>query len=242
MAEKHPIHDYTKDGDIIRKVENTHFLVHKSILSLASEFFNDLFTLATPNSNEIIKNTTVNESEGSILILEIVEEDVTSIQDMLSFIYPNTILHINWKNVENLLRIADKFVINKLSDACDFFLQNNVVDNVLTSFILADQYRLPIPFKESSKLILNDYFKYEIDSKFKRISKETREKLEDSCYFFHTALNKIHFYFGNDDYNNYYLNNAVQKVCVYPAPNPSVVYSEFSSIQILLFSSKRPKA
>ncbi|CAG8563460.1 13747_t:CDS:2 [Funneliformis mosseae] len=216
MAEKHPIHYYA-NGDIILKVENTHFLVHKPFLSLASEFFNDLFTLATPNSNEKITNA--NEREGSNLVLEIIEENVSSFQDMLSFIYPNTILDISWENVENLFRIADKFIIKKLTNSCDLFLQNNLIENILTSFRLAYQYRLPIPFKEASKLILDYFLKYESDSEFIQIPKGAREKLVHNRYLYHAALDKFSMRLRHG-------NVGMKSIFVYPTPKPSIVYSK----------------
>src|ERR1051325_2321037 len=152
---KHPTHYYKEDGDIILQAENTYFLVHKNFLSFASQFFKDLFACATPSSNEYI-NVNNQSGESSIPIIEVTDEKSTSIEEMLSFIYPNAILEVDWNNVENLLRLADKFIIKKLTSSCNTFLQTvlqtGFTENVLTSFILADKYQLSTIYKESSKL------------------------------------------------------------------------------------------
>ncbi|CAG8447629.1 161_t:CDS:1 [Funneliformis mosseae] len=225
VMKKNPIH-YYEDGDVVLQAEGTHFLVHKPFLSLASQFFKDLFAQSKPNSNETVKNTNANESEASILVLEIMEENANSIQDMLSFIYPNVILDINWENVENLFRIANKFKIKKLTNSCDLFLQNNLIENILTTFKLAELYRLPIPFKEASKLILNDFLKYECDSEYIQIPKRARDRLGYSRFVYHTFLDKLSWRLGSKGYNK------IQTVCVYPTRKPSFVYNELNSFNI----------
>ncbi|CAI2174889.1 14497_t:CDS:2 [Funneliformis geosporum] len=223
MAEINPIHYYTEGGDVILQVECTHFLVHKSFLSLASGFFKDFFTLATPNS--IITINITNASKSSIPVIEVLEENVISIQDMLSFIYPNTILDINWKNVENLFRIADKFIIRKLTNSCDLFLQSNLIENVLTSFRLADQYRLPIPYKEASKIILDNFLKYETKDDFMQIPKRARERLGYGRFLYLNILEKFYLRLNNKG-------GKIRNLCVYPTPKPSFIYSEGNNVEI----------
>jgi len=232
MAEKHPIHYYTESGDIILQVENVHFLVHKTYLSLASEFFKNFFARTKLTSNEIIEVTyeiieITNEYQKNFIpIIKVTGENSSSIQDMLSFIYPNTIFEINWENIKNWLRLYDKFIIKKLKYSCELFFENNFTGDVLTSFILADQYRFPTVFKEASKLILDDFIKYESDDKFKQISERTQERLKYSRYLYYSTLDKLNTHYSND-----YMYGMVKKVCTYPIPKPSFVWNTFDTFE-----------
>src|SRR4051794_38184122 len=116
MSDKNPNY-YFDDGDILLKAENTSFLVHKLILSLSSEFFKDLFNLSKPLTNEIVKLT----KDKSLPIIEINGETSESIERMLSFIYPGSYVKITFDNVEDLLRISEKFFVNKITKYCHDF-------------------------------------------------------------------------------------------------------------------------
>ncbi|GBB97329.1 hypothetical protein RclHR1_02970004 [Rhizophagus clarus] len=223
---KHTVHYYTEEGDIILQVENTHFLVHKTFLSFASEFFKSLFTCAKPSSNE-----TIEVAESTIPIFEIIDEKSTSIEDMLSFIYPNTILNIDWNNVENLLRLSDKFIIKKLLNYCEVFLQDHFTEKIIISFILADKYLLPTIFKESSKFILDDIFEYECDTDFNLISKRTRERLIHSHYIYCLEVNKFYKSCNAGGHGNWFISDMK---CVFPIPKPSIMRNYL--IQILNYT------
>ncbi|CAG8690449.1 3107_t:CDS:2 [Funneliformis caledonium] len=167
MSANHKIHYHEKDGDIFLKAENTIFLIHKTFLSLSSEFFKDLFKLAKPSSNEnvnIIDGTTI-EMNG---------ETSESIERMLSFIYPNTFVEITWDNVEDL-----KMFYYHLP--------------------LADKYSFPKVFKESSKLLLDDFQKYRSDPTYDELSQRAKLKLTDAWYHY---TNSLHIYFGKNSHNN----------------------------------------
>ncbi|CAB5212988.1 unnamed protein product [Rhizophagus irregularis] len=217
---KHTVHYYT-DGDIILQVKNIHFLVHKTFLSLASEFFKGLFACETPSSNKTIKVIGDSSKESSIPIFEMIGENLNSIENMLSFIYPNTILNVDWKNVENLLRLSDKFIIGKLINSCGVFLQEHFTEKVLTSFILADKYLLPTSFKETSKLIIDDIIKYEYDEDFKLISKRTQERLAHSHHIYYLELNKFNKSNNSDLFSSMNSSDIVSEICTFPIPKPS---------------------
>lgn len=223
---EHDVHYYTEDGDITLQVENTHFLVHKTFLSFASEFFKDLFACATPSSNKTIK-VIKDSKEISIPIIEIIDEKSNSIEDMLSFIYPNTVLSIDWNNVENLLRLSDKFIIRKLLNSCEVFLRDNYTERILTSFILADKYLLPTIFKESSKIIIDDIIEYECDEDFKLISKRTQERLAHSYHIYYLELNKFNESFTDDWIGSNKINDMI---CTFPIPKPSFTREKFFEI------------
>jgi hypothetical protein len=216
---KNTVHYYAEDGDIILQVEDTHFLVHKTFLSFASEFFKSLFACATPSPNEIIKITKDSSKESSIPVFEIIDEKSNLIEDMLSFIYPNTVLNVGWDNVENLLRLSDKFIIKKLVNSCVIFLQDHFTEKILTAFILADKYLLPTIFKETSKLILDDIIKYECDSDFKLISKRTQERLAHAHHIYYLELNKFYKLCSAKEYFSF--------ICTFPIPKPSILQNNF---------------
>ncbi|RGB28790.1 BTB/POZ domain-containing protein [Rhizophagus diaphanus] len=216
---KHTFHYYA-DGDIILQVKDTYFLVHKNLLSLASEFFKSLFACATPSSDKIIKVIEDSSKESSIPILEIIDEEPDSIEDILSFIYPNTILYIDWNNVDIFLRLSDKFIIRKLLNSCEVFLLEHFTEKVLGSFILAEKYLLPTIFKESSKLIIDDIIKYECDEDFKLILKRTQERLVISHHIYYLELVKFNKHVREDWYK-YLYDDITNEISTFPIPKPS---------------------
>ncbi|CAG8563924.1 5906_t:CDS:1 [Funneliformis mosseae] len=219
MSANHKIHYHEKDGDIFLKAENTIFLIHKTFLSLSSEFFKDLFKLAKPSSNEnvnIIDGTTI-EMNG---------ETSESIERMLSFIYPNTFVEITWDNVEDLLRISNKFIISKLTKSCSVFLLHHFQENFLLSFTLADKYSFPKVFKESSKLLLDDFQKYRSDPTYDELSQRAKLKLTDAWYHY---TNSLHIYFGKNSKSSARISDKV------------ITFSEFLLSESLNFFLKPSK-
>ncbi|CAG8563900.1 5905_t:CDS:1 [Funneliformis mosseae] len=191
MSESHKIHYYENGGDIFLKAEDTIFLLHKSILSLASEFFEDLFKLSKPSSNEnvnIIEGT--HQSSNTFATIEMNGETSESIERMLSFIYPNTFIEITWDNVKDFLRISDKFIISKLTKSCSVFLLQHCQEEVLLSFTLAERYNLGTLFKESSKLLLDDLQKYRSEPIYDELSERTKLKLMDTWFHYTNSLHK----------------------------------------------------
>ncbi|CAI2163703.1 16957_t:CDS:1 [Funneliformis geosporum] len=192
LSNNHKIHYYEKGGDLFLKAENTIFLIHKTILSLSSEFFEDLFKLSTLLTNKDVRiiERTEKSSNNSFPTIEVNNETSESIERMLSFIYPNAFVEITWENVEDYLRISDKFIISKLTKSCSVFLLHHFQENVLLSFILADKYSFPKLFKESSKLVLDDLQKYRSDSTYDELSPRTKLKLMDSWFHYTNSLHK----------------------------------------------------
>uniref|UniRef100_U9UVB0 Uncharacterized protein n=1 Tax=Rhizophagus irregularis (strain DAOM 181602 / DAOM 197198 / MUCL 43194) TaxID=747089 RepID=U9UVB0_RHIID len=92
-----------------------------------------------------------------------------------------------FNNVERLLRISDKFVIESLIIACKKFLEDNYRRNPMLPFLLADTYNFKSLYKESSKLILNNYQNFIHEPLFKRFSEKTRSSLNERY---------IKFFFG----------------------------------------------
>lgn len=125
------------------------------------------------------------EEEIPILVIE--QENARDFNDLLSFIYPHIYAPNTWNNVERLLRISDKFVIESLIIACKKFLEDNYRRNPMLTFLLADTYNFKSLYKESSKLILNNYQNFIHEPLFKRFSEKTRSSLNERY---------IKFFFG----------------------------------------------
>src|SRR3954453_12379077 len=209
-------HYYDEDGDIFLVVNNEEFLVHKLVLSLCSEFFKNKFV---STKSKMIK------LEG---------ETSESIERMLAFIYPNTVVSITWDNVRDFLRISNKFKINAIRRHCNIFLLQNFQYNPLLTIKLAEEYSFSDAFKESSKLILDDFQKYSSDPDFKLLSLETQLKLH-SCWF--DYFNKLQefiykyreelVYHDNVEVN---LNKYISEKFVTKFLKPSSLINAFKSI------------
>ncbi|PKC03655.1 hypothetical protein RhiirA5_380003 [Rhizophagus irregularis] len=185
--------DYVNEGDILLRSKDKTFRVHKLILSLSSKLFKDLIEsseTSKPSTNEnvkIIKHYLISPS------LEIYVDGETPelIEGMLSFLYPVEHFMITWDNISDFLRISDKFEIEKNKQCCKDMLSKEFQSNTLLAIKLAEKYSFPDIYKESSKLILDDYQKYSSDPQFKLLSKETRLKLYECWFDYHSKLQEF---------------------------------------------------
>lgn len=78
-------------------------------------------------------------------------------------------------------------MIESLIIACKKFLEDNYRRNPMLPFLLADTYNFKSLYKESSKLILNNYQNFIHEPLFKRFSEKTRSSLNERY---------IKFFFG----------------------------------------------
>ncbi|GBB90122.1 hypothetical protein RclHR1_00170026 [Rhizophagus clarus] len=168
--------NYAEGGDILLRSGNETFLVHKLILSLSSKIFKDLIETSKPSTNEnvrIVNNYSIDE-------IYVHGETPELIRGMLSFIYPDKYhITITWDNISDYLRISNKFAIKKLEQGCKEMLLEKIQINTLLTMKFAEEYSFHDIYKESSKLILDDFLIYSSDSQFKQLSKETRLKLHE---------------------------------------------------------------
>lgn len=184
---------FADKGDMLLRSKDKTFLVHKLILSLSSKFFKDLIESSEsskPSTNEnarIIKHNSISPS------LEIYVDGETPelIEGMLSFLYPVEHFMITWDNISDFLRISDKFAIKKIKQCCKDMLSKEFQSNTLLAIKLAEKYSFSDIYKESSKLILDDYQEYSFDPQFKLLSKETRLKLYECWLNYHNILQKF---------------------------------------------------
>jgi hypothetical protein len=185
--------DYVEGGDILLRSKDKTFLVHKLILSLSSEFFKNLiesFETSKPSTNENVKIIKLNTIIPSHEIY-VNGETPELIEGMLSFIYPNKCFTITWDNISDFLRISDKFAIKKLKQNCKDMLLKDFQYNTLLTIKLAEEYSFQDVYKESSKLILDDFQKYSSHPQFKLLSKETRLKLHECWLDYHIKLQEF---------------------------------------------------
>ncbi|GBC04721.1 hypothetical protein RclHR1_05820013 [Rhizophagus clarus] len=219
-----PTHTYS-DGDILVIVENISFKIHKKILSLASDVFKDMIS------------HNIYSCEEKIPRLEIEQENAQEFNNLLSFIYPQKHVTITWNNVESLLRISDKFMVESATTACEKFLENNFRRDPMLSFFLADTYNFKSLYKESSKLILNSYQKFISEPSFERLSERARSSLNERYIKFFFGLSSIVNSTILDDYIHR-CNNAshhdvlndewkkrVKDLTLFP-PSPSTIYKK----------------
>jgi hypothetical protein len=96
MSPPKPI--YVPDANfIIRSSDNVNFRVHKSVLAMASPFFDDLLTLPQPVDSEIVDELPVVQlSEGSELL-----------NSLISVLYPvRTVIPNSYEKVLHCLRLV----------------------------------------------------------------------------------------------------------------------------------------
>uniref|UniRef100_A0A671M840 Kelch-like protein 10 n=1 Tax=Sinocyclocheilus anshuiensis TaxID=1608454 RepID=A0A671M840_9TELE len=97
--------------DVIIKVQDTHFKVHKIILCGCSPYFRTLFSTQWTNMEEQFYHIPGMSSDSMSLIIQ--------------YAYARPVL-ITEENVPELLAAADQFLISDLIDACCQFLKANL--------------------------------------------------------------------------------------------------------------------
>jgi len=213
------------DGDILIIVESTSFKLHKNILRLASVVFRDMLGCGVPSRGDDIPK------------LEIEQENARDFKNLLSFIYPEKFISINWNNIEGLLRISDKFMVESAIVACGKFLDDNYRRNPMSTFTLADTFNFNRLYKDSSKLILNNYQKFKRQPAFKKISEKSKASLNERYVNFFLGLNSIVKDKVITDFTHVCKNPGHDKILkiewkkrvkglTIPLPSPSTVYKK----------------
>jgi len=220
------VHNYL-DGDVKIVVEQVSFQLHMNILSLASEVFKSMFTLGSSRSKKIPEIPLENET-------------IESFQNLLSFIYPTRNLRITWENVDDMLRLADRYEVFSLHDRASEFLEYNFKTDPTRALLMADKYSLRKTYKESSKLVLEVFPKYKLSGHYEILSPSTSSLLMH-CYgnylIFLTTLDKMDFItnFTHTCHNKDAHNNVISElikdridiVCRFPIPAPSKFFGVF---------------
>ncbi|CAG8459238.1 3802_t:CDS:1 [Acaulospora morrowiae] len=160
------IYDYP-DGDIKFLVEGRIFCVHKRILSSASDVFKDMFDHATSEKDEAVSTVPLSQ------------ESAQSFEWLLSIIYHGSSFIVDSNNVSEIIRISDKFMVERAIEKSLFFLDDNFRTDPLNSLLVAEKYKRKPLFKVSSKLVLDDYYAYKKDPNYSRLSPQTCQALEN---------------------------------------------------------------
>lgn len=74
--------------------------------------------------------------------LRLKEEKASSFQDLLCFLYPRSEMALNWNNVGDLIKMASKFDIPTLRNACISFLLPSAAGNPLLGLKIAEENSL----------------------------------------------------------------------------------------------------
>ncbi|CAG8490519.1 2969_t:CDS:1 [Paraglomus occultum] len=229
---------YYDDGDLLIIVEKTEFRVHKLLLKLASEMFRSMFACKVSQDGPLDNAKPID----SVVITDMTADEFN---DILTFIYPHTILDISWSKLSYLLSIADKYIMMNLTEYCLRFLEANfldraldmlsLADRALTAFSLSDQHRSTFSFlyKESSKYVLDDIGLVFTNSLPVDLSNQTRNKLiEARCRYFETisSLSLDTLNIQTSPSGARVLKNGLAEICILPLQPPSVVWKKLHEL------------
>ncbi|RUP51409.1 hypothetical protein BC936DRAFT_148337 [Jimgerdemannia flammicorona] len=176
------------DGDVALVCLSTIFKVHSTVLRLASAYFNTRFspTWSSESRRLLIEKDKNEDSELTSIAMDlkyckhhafIDNEEEDDIALLIAFIYPIEHIVITWDNVNDILRLADKYLINKALQTAADFLMSSYSEKPLTSLRLAETYNFPKIFKQSSTHIIDNVCAYKEHPEFGYLSDRTRRKL-----------------------------------------------------------------
>ncbi|CAG8445488.1 307_t:CDS:1 [Acaulospora morrowiae] len=184
MSNKSQLH-YYEDGDILVVVQDTIFRLHKNILSLSSKVFADMFSCVNQSS------TTHSDSDKPIPSVSLTDSSASKFSDLVSFLYPQKFFPVTWSNVSEFLVLADKYEIESVFDASKNFLEEKFQENPSLTFVLADKFRFPELYKESSKLIFDIFPAFQATSLFRELTPATSLALMNRYFSYVTAIGSL---------------------------------------------------
>lgn len=111
-------------SDVVLKVEEERFHVHRSILAMWSPVFSRMFT------SEF--------SEKTAAEVPLPEKNVSEITEMLLVIYPTSAKEIDDKNCSFLLNLAREYMMKKLTEKCEEFLMDKLSSQGYISYQCLD--------------------------------------------------------------------------------------------------------
>ncbi|CAG8533866.1 22880_t:CDS:1 [Racocetra persica] len=228
------IHFY-KDGDIELLVEKIIFRVHKNILTLSSQFFNGMYQSATPSIEDL---TAISNTGVSIPRVELRGDAAPDVEKLLSFLYPNTYFEISWRDVANLLRLADKYIVETLTTACVAFLKRSYQEEPLQALKLAETYQISSVYKESSKLVLDDFEKFFYEPRnLEGLSRSTQKKLKVQRQQYVEGLNKLYcvtvdrrFPPLTAEHLRTKFEECIKDICTFPFHSPSYAWMKLHQV------------
>lgn len=112
--------------DLTLFVNNRIIKAHRNVLASASPYFNSVL-----KSHKIVREQ---------LVINCSDFEVFS--KILNYFYTGEIT-INYGNVEEILKLADHFIVNKIIDYCIEFLGTKLnIENCLFTFFLTSRFKL----------------------------------------------------------------------------------------------------
>ncbi|KAI0736472.1 hypothetical protein C8Q72DRAFT_799933 [Fomitopsis betulina] len=142
------------DADLVlSSADDTHFRVHRQILSIASPFFGTMFSLPQPQSPAA--------PPGTLPVVP-VEEDARTLENLLRIMYPerDPQLTINvltdWQHISNITRAALKYDSVKAIDFMKAKLTTGVDSFPLDVFCVACKHRLETVAKSAAARLAVD--------------------------------------------------------------------------------------
>ncbi|KAG9288668.1 hypothetical protein G9A89_006769 [Geosiphon pyriformis] len=179
MSKKSEIHYYL-DGDIILNIDDTHFRVHKSILSMASLVFKDMFM------NEAVQETTEVET-----VITLSGDSASHFCTLLCYIYPQHYIQFNFEDAVDVIKLADKYLMDPVLKYCQSVIMNLYSEHPLKALIVADKFKYPDLYMEASKLVLEEFYHYKTQKEFTQLSIETKYKLLNCHVNFKIAVTNL---------------------------------------------------
>lgn len=125
--------------DVVLHVQGQKFQAHRNVLAACSPYFDSVL-----KTHKVIKEQ-----------LTVTCQNLDAFQLLLNYMYTGAVV-IDKKNVFELLRLANHFLVIKLKNYCSEYLDRYLdPSNCLTVKDMADKYNLPILQKNASLFIQN---------------------------------------------------------------------------------------
>ncbi|RUS18706.1 hypothetical protein BC937DRAFT_88431 [Endogone sp. FLAS-F59071] len=177
---------YYFDGNVIICVDDVHFRVHASILSMFSEFFKGILSgnwRETDVQKYSCKHNEQNE-KGIMAMVQINEKNPADMEMLLSVVYNHTNTTLTLNDVETIIKLATEYMFSNVITWCDNFLQGEVYEKPLEVLILADRYHLSNSYKRSSDWVYDEYRFFSKQPEYEQLSLETRFQLMKKRYIY----------------------------------------------------------
>lgn len=156
MASPNKTHYYHPDGDVVLCVGSEHFRVHSFILRRVSGFFTSV--LSDKACDDCPHSVPQLEKPSNLLATVRLEgNDPSSIESLLSILYPHTLAEVSWDDVAAMLSLADELAIPIVTAKCERFLKTQLPLRAMEVLVLADKYGFSELFKEASAVVLDKY-------------------------------------------------------------------------------------
>ncbi|TFK48581.1 hypothetical protein OE88DRAFT_544071 [Heliocybe sulcata] len=134
---------------ILRSRDHVDFHVHKAILSIASSFFETMFTLPLPHEVD----TTVSGEGGGQSVVQMAEESRT-LELLLRFCYPVDRPQLEMADIFSLLAVARKYDMAWLTSQLQAMLPLLMDKDPVTAYAIVYQYQLSEEARSAATLAL----------------------------------------------------------------------------------------